>query len=55
MATKIDQILNGFSLIKGHRDIIKKTKKNTIPKLRFELILIFVLFRIFYFYINFCK
>ena len=55
MAIKIDQTLSGFSFIKGHRDIIKKTKKKTIPKLRFELILIFVLFRIFYFYINFCK
>jgi hypothetical protein len=52
IATKIDQTLNGFSLVKGHRDIIKKTKKKTIPKLRFELILYFELFRIIHLYIS---
>ena len=55
MATKIDQTLNGFSFVTGHRDIIKKTKKKTIPKLRFEFTLIFELFRIFHFYTSSCK
>ena len=55
IAKKIDQILNALSFATGHRDIIKKTKKKTIPKLRFEFTLIFELFRISHFYISSCK
>ena len=35
-----DQILISLLFIIGHSEIIKKTIKKTIPKLRFELILI---------------
>ena len=44
MSTIIDQSLNGFSFNSGHKDMIKKTKKKTMPKLRLEFILIFELF-----------
>ena len=35
-----DQILIGFSYVKGHRPTIKKTMKKTKPKFRFELVFI---------------
>ena len=38
IAVIMDQILNGSSFNKGHKLIIKNTKKNTKPKFRFELI-----------------
>ena len=38
--TNKDQILISPLLIKGYKAISKKTTKKTIPKLRFELILI---------------
>ena len=44
MATIMDQTLNVFSYNRGHKDMIKKTKKKTIPKLRFEFILILEFF-----------
>ena len=40
IAIMIDQNLNGPSFNKGHKLIIKNTKKNTKPKFRFEPILI---------------
>ena len=39
IAITIDQILIGLSFNKGHKLIIKNTKKKSKPKLRFELIL----------------
>ena len=35
-----DQILIGFSYVKGHKPTIKKTMKKNKPKFRFELIFI---------------
>tara|TARA_Y100000591_G_scaffold23539_1_gene17313 strand:+ start:339 stop:578 length:240 start_codon:yes stop_codon:yes gene_type:complete len=35
-----DQSLTSLSFVKGYKVIIKKTIKKTMPKLRFELILI---------------
>ena len=40
IAIMIDQILGMPSYVSGHKDMIKKTTKKTIPKLLFEPILI---------------
>jgi hypothetical protein len=38
----IDQILNSSELKKGHKPIVKNTIKKTIPKLLFELCIVFI-------------
>ena len=48
IAITIDQILTGPSFNKGHTLIIKNTKKNSKPRLRFELLLVLDLFGIIY-------